>query len=574
MTHRNTHTKPKTNTYTKTKSKQARTIADNEKHSIVEFAVVNIFCLFIFFTFGYIAIMSFFQTSVFNPANFINEEVFYEADNILLNVIFTALFFAILFWLKRFYNFFAKVNIKMMEVALIAWAVIIGLFWVLSVTSVPAADSQNLFEAATKAAKNDLSPLLNNMNSYQTEYFKGHSYFNFYPFQLGFVAFTELIYRIFGTDSSMPVQVINVFSIASAYFALARMTKLLFRRKSVEFIVILLLAGCLQPIMMSTFVYGNVIGMSASIWASLLLIKYFRCGAYRWAIGAGVLLTFAVMIKYNCLIFLVAFIIMLIVHAVKNKKWQSLAFAAAVCITCCTITPLVIKSYEARANTQLESGISQTMYFDLGMQESYMAPGWYTRIAVDDYEQGNYDTEAGNKIAGAHISQRMDAFSSNINYAFEFFSKKILSQWNEPSYECIWVSQVKTHSVQPNGLINDIYNGSTGQLLQLHFNFYMQIVFFMFALGIYMLFINRKSNIETVLLPLVILGAFGYHLLFEAKSQYSATYIPLFLPTAAYALNIVLFSDYKKIKQLIAKINKKSGKQTSVAETDNELPEA
>ena len=280
------------------------------------------------------------------------------------------------------------------------------------------------------------------------------------------------------------------------------------------------------------------------------------------------------MIKYNCLIFLVAFIIMLIVHAVKNKKWQSLAFAAAVCITCCTITPLVIKSYEARANTQLESGISQTMYFDLGMQESYMAPGWYTRIAVDDYEQGNYDTEAGNKIAGAHISQRMDAFSSNINYAFEFFSKKILSQWNEPSYECIWVSQVKTHSVQPNGLINDIYNGSTGQLLQLHFNFYMQIVFFMFALGIYMLFINRKSNIETVLLPLVILGAFGYHLLFEAKSQYSATYIPLFLPTAAYALNIVLFSDYKKIKQLIAKINKKSGKQTSVAETDNELPEA
>jgi len=38
-----------------------------------------------------------------------------------------------------------------------------------------------------------------------------------------------------------------------------------------------------------------------------------------------------------------------------------------------------------------------------------------------------------------------------------------------------------------------------------------------------------------ILLPLVLLGAFGYHLLFEGKSQYILTYIILMIPYAAWA---------------------------------------
>ena len=47
---------------------QPDTIADKKKQSKIELAVVNIICLLIFMAFGYIAIMSFFQTSVFDPA--------------------------------------------------------------------------------------------------------------------------------------------------------------------------------------------------------------------------------------------------------------------------------------------------------------------------------------------------------------------------------------------------------------------------------------------------------------------------------------------------------------------------
>lgn len=543
------------------KPKQAATIPTTQKANKAEFIVVNILCLFIFLAFGYIGIMSFFETSVFDQTNLASELVIFEGDNIILNLFFTALFIALLFWLRRFYDFFAKVNIRILEIGLAVWTAILGVIWIYSVTSVPAADSANLFEAATNSANDDYSKFFNNSGFYFSEYYNGHNYFHFFPFQLGFVFFSEIVYRIFGTDSSMPVQIINVLSLASAYFALARITALLFKRKSIEFIAILLLAVCFQPVFLCTFVYGNIIGMSTAVWACLFLIKYFQTNRWVWIIPAACLLMLSTIVKYNNLIYLVAFVIMLILHAVKNKKWQSLAFALAMCILCVGSSKLIIMSYEARANTQFESGLTQTMYFDLGLQESPMAPGWYTKTAVNDYMKGGFDAERGNAVAQTSIDRRLEEMSDDLGYAFDFFGKKILSQWNEPSYESIWISQVKQHSHELSDLAKDIYNnGFWGQLFALHFNFYMQILFVLFALGIYLLFIDRKTNIETVLLPLVLLGAFGYHLLFEAKSQYACTYIPLLVPTAAYAMNKILFSDYAKIRQLVEKINKKHSK--------------
>ncbi|MEF2885847.1 MAG: glycosyltransferase family 39 protein [Ruminococcus sp.] len=543
------------------KPKQAATIPTIQKANKAEFIVVNILCLFIFLAFGYIGIMSFFETSVFDQTNLASELVIFEGDNIILNLFFTALFIALLFWLRRFYDFFAKVSIRILEIGLAVWTAILGVIWIYSVTSVPAADSANLFEAATNSANDDYSKFFNNSGFYFSEYYNGHNYFHFFPFQLGFVFFSEIVYRIFGTDSSMPVQIINVLSLASAYFALARITALLFKRKSIEFIAILLLAVCFQPVFLGTFVYGNIIGMSTAVWACLFLIKYFQTNRWVWIIPAGCLLMLSTIVKYNNLIYLVAFVIMLILHAVKNKKWQSLAFALAMCILCVGSSKLIIMSYEARANTQFESGLTQTMYFDLGLQESPMAPGWYTKTAVNDYMKGGFDAERGNAVAQTSIDRRLEEMSDDLGYAFDFFGKKILSQWNEPSYESIWISQVKQHSHELSDLAKDIYNnGFRGQLFALHFNFYMQILFVLFALGIYLLFIDRKTNIETVLLPLVLLGAFGYHLLFEAKSQYACTYIPLLVPTAAYAMNKILFSDYAKIRQLVEKINKKHSK--------------
>lgn len=535
-------------------SNQPKTVVTNKRYSLIEDIAVNLIAILVLLAFGYIAVMSFIQTSVIDPTQYANETILYQADLIALNLFFTALFVFVLFRLKKYYDFFAKVNIKYMEIGIAVYAIVLGLIWIFSVTSVPNTDSQNLFEAATKSAAGDYSFLKNGSDFYNNAYFSGYSYFNFYPFQLGYVLVSEIVYRIFGTASSMPMQVINVLCLGAAYFGIARITKLLFKRRSVEFIAILLLAGCIQPILFCTFAYGNIIGMCCAIWASCFLIKYFQTGNYFSLLPCGLLLVLSVFVKYNNMIYVIAFMMMLAVHTIKKKKWQSIAFALAICIASLGSIQLVIMSYEKRGDVELSDGISQVLYLDLGLSESSMAPGWYSSVAKDTYTANMLDSEASKAQGRQSVSLKLDNFSKDLGYTIDFFSKKILSQWNEPTYESIWVSKVKEHSSEINGIGNSVYNKSLGQLLELHFNFYMQILFSLFAIGICILIIKKQTNIQTVLLPLVLLGGFGYHLLFEAKSQYILTYIILMIPTAAYSLNSILNGKYTKLKKLIGEI--------------------
>lgn len=551
----NTKTKNK-NLKNQNKNTNSKNVTVNtvSRQNTFEYLIVNIICLFLFVAFGYISIMSFLQTSVFDEAAYSSEKVLYEMDNIALNIFCTVIFTIFVFKMRKHYDFFAKVDLRFMEVGLVIYTMLLGFIWIFSVSSIPAADSQSVFETATGAAVGDYSSITGNGEFHNSAYYDGHAYYNFYPFQLGFVFISEIIYRIFGTSSSMPLQVINVICVAIAYLGIVKITKYIFKRRSIQFITILLLAGCFQPMLFCTFVYGNIIGMCCAIWASYFLIRYFQTSKYILLLPCAALLVLATMAKYNNMIYLVAFVIMLIVHTVKEKKWQSIAFALAICVATVGINNLIIISYENRANTDLADGVSQVMYLDMGLNESYMAPGWYNGLALETYKNSNLDNKTAEQKAWSDIKNRIDVFGSNPVYTIDFFGKKIVSQWNEPTFESIWVSEVKAHSYDVNSIGNGMYNGSLGQFFELYFNLYMQILYLLFTIGIYCLFLKRKTNIETVLLLLVVLGGFGYHLLFEAKSQYILTYIILLIPTAAFGMNTILEGKYTKVKEFIGKL--------------------
>lgn len=542
--HDNTTNKNRTN---------EKNIATVKRQNTFEYLIVNLVCLFLFLAFAYIAVMSIFQTSVFDPTAYGAEKIIFQTDNIALNIFMTVLFAVFVFKMKKHYDFFAKVNMRFLEIGLVVYALLLGFVWIFSVTSIPAADSYNVFETASQAANGNYSSL-SGSDFYNSAYYNGYSYYNFYPFQLGFVFISEIVYRIFGTQSYMPIQIINVICVAVTYLGIAKITKHLFKRRSVEFIAILLLAGCFQPILFSTFVYGNIIGMCCAVWASYFLIRYFQSSKYILLLPCGALLVLATMAKYNNMIYLIAFVVMLIVHTVKDKKWQSIAFALAICVAAVGVNNLIIISYENRAGVKLADGVSQVLYLDMGLNESSMAPGWYNGIAIETYKQYQLNDEAANEAAWDDINTRINIFANNPGYAADFFGKKITSQWNEPTFESIWVSEVKSHSSEINAIGKGMYDGSLGQFFELCFNLFIQILYILFVIGIYCLFLKRNLNIETALLLLVLLGGFGYHLLFEGKSQYILTYIVLLIPTAAYGMNTVLEGNFTKIKEYVGKL--------------------
>lgn len=523
-----------------------------------EYIFSNIICIFAFLAFGFVAIMSILQTSVIDPENYTAEKILYNWDLIPVNLLVIILFGFVIYKLNKIYGLFAGININYMYIAMASYVIIVGFLWVGSVNSIPGADSANIFETASQAAHNNYSTLFDNDTFYNHDFYGNVSYYSFYPFQLGIVFISEIIYRIFGADSSMSLQYINVICVALSYIAIAKISKLIFKRTSVEFITISLLILCLQPILLTTFAYGNIIGMCCALWASLYLIKYFQTNKYLYFIPCGLLLIIAILAKYNNMIYLVAFAMMLIIHTVKNKKWQSIAFALAIAIASVGVVNLIVLSYENRANTKLRDGISQTMYLNMGLGESSMAPGWFNFSTITIYKDNNFDTKASNEQAKRELSEKINKFISDPGYTLDFFSKKITSQWNEPTYESIWVSKVKGHTTEINGAVESVYNGGMGDFLREYFNQYMQILFIAFATGVAIIFLRKIGNIENSLFLLVLLGAFGYHLLFEGKSQYILTYIILLIPTAALAINTILIDGKSKIKGVVNKLKKQN----------------
>lgn len=476
--------------------------------------VCGVLCL----VFLFLSIASLFSTSVIDPAQFISEHILYVPDNILLNL----LIVAVLFLLFKLYRRYGK-SIKTIYaiIALLGFTTFLGVLWVGSVRSVPAADSGMITRAAEAFLNGKYGPLRS-----------ADSYFRYFPFQLGFTAFVELLMRVFGTQNYVALGIVNVVFLDAAFLALILLSRLVFEDKKIEHATILLLAGCLQPILFCTFIYGNIIGLGLSLWAVVFTAYYIKNNKRYLLLFASVFIAAAIAVKPNYTIVLVAMCVMLLLHFVKTRKALALVsavFAVALTLLC---SRLAVSGYESRANVKLGKGVPQGAWLAMGLQETYMAPGWYNRYTINTFKSKKYNTEATAVQARKNIDKHLAYFKEHPQFAFDFFTKKALSQWNEPTYESIWLSQVKSHQKKVPDWVQGIYKGELGKGLQFYLNLYQQIILVGFFFAMVSSF--KKPSLLFTFLPLIVLGGFLYHMAFEAKSQYILVYFVMLVPYAAY----------------------------------------
>ena len=242
--------------------------------------------------------------------------------------------------------------------------------------------------------------------------------------------------------------------------------------------------------------------------------------------------------KYNNLLWVVAIALYLLIDGIRRRKLHCLLTAALVAVAPLLCQQAVIRSYEHRIGASLGDGVSQLLYLEAGLNESPMAPGWYNDRGRYVFVELNGDQEAISEQARAQLDTRLKELADDPRYTLDFFRKKVLSQWNEPSYQSLWVSQVKGHyngHPAEGSWLDNLYNGKANVRLYDWFNFYQTAVFLFFSVA--MVFLLRRAPLGTAPLLTVLAGAAVYHLLFEAKSQYCLTYFILIVFFAAYGLD-------------------------------------
>ena len=507
---------------------------------------------------GFIAINSMIQTSVIDPKNFVGEKILYEKDNLFLNILFILLFVFIALALYNLKDYILKINDRTIMVALFIYTVVVGIIWVLKVQSVPQTDAGYVFSAVQGSIKGDMTPF----RELNDAMFKRQSYFHLYSYQLGMVFIEELICRIGGHETALFLEVVNVVALASAYVALLKIAKKIWNKKGLLFVMAIFLATALQPILFTTFGYGNIISFSAGIWATYFSIKFMHSESkFKWVslIFSVVFVTISVLAKYNSMIIMLSIVIGLIIFIINKKDWKYFVAIPIFILVPILASNLVVRHYEDKATMDYRDGVSQKLYLCMGLNDSAMAPGWYNGIAKGLFTKYNNQIEPAEKEADENISARMKTFREDPAYAYDFFSKKVLSQWNEPSFESIWVSQVKSHyygNVEKTSWLDGVYNGDIGKRLYAYFDIHQMIMMLLLVAGLIAL-LKYKFNPDVISLLTILVGGYLYHLLFEGKSQYILVYYILIVFFASFGAFYLLSKYNVNFVKMIYKLRKK-----------------
>ncbi len=464
------------------------------------------------------------------------ERVDFLSDSVGMNILFLGLFIAAglgFLWVLRRLGWLRRLTASKIAWALGAWIFLWGSLWVVQSMSAPTHDSLIVTRAGVAAALDELKHL-------------DGAYFIRFPFQLGYVLWTELWARLFGLNeaSYLFMEFVNVLCLAFAEMAMVRLTARIFNRPAVTFATAVFLGLFIQPMIFCTFLYGTMPGFCFAAWSTLLLIRYIQTDKWRYAIGAAVTLTVSVILKLNNMILLVAMVIILLAHLLRAKPLRRFGAVALLCVTVLIFKNIGVWVYEARTDKDFGDGIPMVSWLAMGLSDAVTAPGWYShQYTVGNFTASGHDPDIAAENSKAVIAERIEQYTSDPKAAADFFSDKILSQWNESSYQSIWNNQVRGQYMEKFGFA--AYACGDGEAtVKRYMDLNVQFIFFGMLLALGHLMSDeirrqksrRPDEAALYIIPLYILGGFLYHMLFEAKSQYVITYVTLMIPYAVWGV--------------------------------------
>lgn len=480
---------------------------------------------------------AFVETGYVSTNNAAGELAELYADNIFLNILILMLLMASCYLVYKHCEEFNPVKV---ELLLMAVVLVVGVCFILSVKlSAPwYSDSYIVLYAAEKAASGDFSGL--------------DSYFCRFPFQLGYVLYVESMFRIMGSVlPGMPsgyyrlaLQGVNLLWLMLGYHSLIQLTGQLFQSRKIQNFTGVLFLFCMPAVFSCTFLYGNIPGLALGAMGLWMFAGFMRQRHLWQGLLCAVALGLAVVLKLNIMIFVVAVVIIWLLDLLRNRSIKSLLCLILTVAAVLSLSDAPQKIYEQRSGKEFGDGIPIIAWMAMGFSEGHAGPGWYDEsYTVDAFMDNNMDAEATAEIAKGVIRERAAYFANNPGKAISFFWEKLRSQWNEPTYESLWINKVM-QSYGEKGKMYDLLIGRGERKTAGFMNQYQQMIF----LGVFCacFFLWKKREVLQCLLMVVILGGIFYHLLFEAKSQYILTYFVLMVPMSAYGYcNMFRFVEEK-----------------------------
>ena len=383
-------------------------------------------------------------------------------------------------------------------------------------------------------------------------------YFAFYKNNIGIVAFFETIMQIFRTDNVQLLRLVNVifniFTVLGLYWIYKSEKN---NKKGNDLLFFILILGFIPISLLSTWVYGDFIGLSLSIWAIVFIIKYEKNKKICFAIFSGLCMALAVITRSNSIIFVIAIFIYLFIYlqrgdkSIKERVIMTLTIVLFVILAIAPnklLTILVSNKYGL--NNLKEKSIINYLY--MGMSEGNLANGWFNdEVAIINAEMQNHsnDDKTVENQTKEKLINRLKYLTEHPHYTYRFYRDKIISMWAEPIMASDCYNMQGDVDMTKNKMLTTLFEDRNWKIIKLS----QKIITCIIYIGSLICVILKRKNIsnEMLLLILVFLGGFSFHIIWEAKSRYVIPYVVILIPLA-----VIGFDEFiLKIKEKISKKN-------------------
>jgi len=482
--------------------------------------------------FSLLAVFNFLITAYFNDKY--EEWTLFRIDNVLIVFVLFVITIFVFLTIDHKYSL-TKLNAKKLVWALMIFTFVFSVMWVKITHSEPVADRLFVSMIASEFIKGNYSAF--NVDHYLYQY----------PYQLGIVAFIELIYRIVGSDYYQAVQFLNAIAVCVTFFSIYRITKLIFGEKASK-VILILLFGCFCAMFFCTYVYGNLFGLAFVSIALWMELAFLEGGKVRHIVISIICISIGIILKYNYSIVLIAMVTMLVIYFFKKKDLLYVMFAVLMVSCSISSTSALNSYYSIRANVKINEGIPMVTYIAMGLQDGWFGKGTYSKYTVTTYEAAKFNEKKATEMGVEKIKEQMTYYLENPGKGLRFFSEKIALQWAEPTYMSIWESNcADNHTEKLSEFTQSMYVGFWHNLFVGFMNFYQTLIWICAAF--YIIVKRKVLNANQMLLGMIIVGGFIFHIMWEAKSQYIIQYFIFAIPYAAAGFVEIL----KKSKEIMQK---------------------
>ena len=479
---------------------------------------------------GFLSLFSLFYTEEFTANR--TEELVLTKDPVLLSAAASALVVALLFYAARAILKDERHRTRNIRILLIFVSVYVGVFgfiWAFLCKYHPMWDAKIISWFANWFANGE-----GELTAYDIDYIAS------YPHQLGLIAIQEMVYRICGWENYHAFQLLNAFGASGIILAGYGLTKEISGRVKPGVYFLLLMLGCWPLIIYVPFIYGEILSILFSLLSAYTLLLYLRKRRKRDILLMALAITAACLIRNNAYIVLAAMGCVLAVKAVSDKKVMHLLALLACCLTFFLGHTLLVQTYEQKLDTDLSHGMPSILWITMGTREGIEGKeaGWFNNIAWKLFvDEAGRDHEKAKELAYGVLEESIDRFKEDPSYMLDFYKRKIVSQWSEPTYACLVETNHREEERSP--FLDRLYKGDLWNPFVRVMDIYQGLIYW--GALLFLLFkIRKKTPVEQLILIIPVIGGFIFYIFWEAKSRYVFPYFIMMIPMAAIGWDMLL----------------------------------